>query len=388
MTPQIPFFFLHLRNGQATTSTTNFYQYSIPVNGNHYTLAQETLDSSGNALKQVFSGLFGLRGEVFSSYEHDILGGVHSGSRYVSNALEGLSYTGVEVSTDADKNISQILFTGVTSQPYSSYAYEYSYENGAWGGGGVVGQTYFYTNVEGPSYSSYEANLDGTGAVTSYVYSGFTVTATQLYSSLEYFYSGGVATGAYTGYVTNIQGQAWTGEVHEFNTSKQLVSRLFTGVTDQTSTSYEYDYANGDGVLTGSTYYFTNVAGQAYSSYQYGYTAANALALEVYNMNDGSHRIIGSDISQTIDSIYDDLTTGGGGTDIFNFTPFFGQATITDFASGTDQIQLATSEFANFTYVQAHSSVVDGNTVIAGSNGDSITLQGVTTLQESVVLFV
>ncbi len=378
-----------LINGvQATTSTTNFYQYSIPVNSNHYTLAQETLDSSGNALKQVFSGLFGLRGEVFSSYEHDFLGGVHSGSRYISNALEGLSYTGVEVSTDADKNISQILFTGVTSQPYSSYAYEYSYENGAWGGGGVVGQTYFYTNVEGPSYSSYEANLDGTGAVTSYVYSGFTVTATQLYSSLEYFYSGGVATGAYTGYVTNIQGQAWTGEVHEFNTSKQLVSRLFTGVTDQTSTSYEYDYANGDGVLTGSTYYFTNVAGQAYSSYQYGYTAANALALEVYNMNDGSHRIIGSDISQTIDSIYDDLTTGGGGTDIFNFTPFFGQATITDFASGTDQIQLATSEFANFTYVQAHSSVVDGNTVIAGSNGDSITLQGVTTLQESDFLFV
>jgi hypothetical protein len=374
---------------QTATSTTNFYQYSIPVNGNHYTLAQETLDSSGRALKQVFSGLFGIEGQVFSSYEHDFLGGVHSGSRYVSNVLEGRSYTGIKVSLDADNNISQLLFTGVTSQPYSSYAYQYSYENGAWGGGEVVGQTYFYTNVEGQSYQSYEANLDGTGAVASYVYSGYTVTATQLYSSLEYFYSGGSPTGAYTGYVDNIAGKAWTGEVHEFNTSGQLVSQLFTGVTDQTSTSYQYDYANGDGVLTGTTYYFTNVANQAYSSYQYGYTAANALALEVYNMYDGSHRIIGSTISQTIDSIYDDLTTGGGGADIFNFTPFFGQATITDFASGTDQIQLATSEFADFAYVQAHSSVVGGNTVISGSNGDSITLQGYTAaLQSSDFLFV
>jgi hypothetical protein len=373
---------------QTATSTTNFYQYSIPVNGNHYTLAQETLDSSGRALKQVFSGLFGVEGQLFSSYEHDFLGGVHSGSQYVTNALEGRPYTGIEISLDADNNISQFLFTGVTSQPYSSYAYDYSYENGAWGGGAVVGQTYFYTNVEGQSYQSYEANLDGAGAVTSYVYSGYTVTATQIYSSLEYFYSGGVATGAYTGYVTNIAGQGWTGEVHEFNTSGQLVSRLLTGVTDQTSTSYQYDFANGDGVLTGSTQYFTNVANQGYSSYQYGYTASQALALEVYNMNDGSHRIIGSGISQTIDSIYDDLTTGGGGTDIFNFTPFFGDATITDFTSGTDQIQLATSEFANFAYVQAHSSVSGGNTVIDGSNGDSITLQGITTLQESDFLFV
>lgn len=373
---------------QAITSTTTFYQYSVPVNGNHYTLAQETLDSSGRILQHVFSGLFGLEGEIFSSYEHDFMGGTYSGSKYVSNAIEGLAYTGLEISLDANDHISQVLHTGVTSQPYSSYAYDYSYENGAWGGGGVVAQTYSYTNIEGQSYLSYDVNLDASGALTSVVYSGYTVTTTQLYSSLEYFYSGGNLSGAYTGYVTNIEGKSWTGEVHEFNTAGQLVSQLFTGVTDQTSTSYEYDYANGNGVLTGTTFYFTNVANQAYSSYQYGYTASNALALETYNMNDGSHRIIGSDVSQTINSIYNDLTTGGGGADTFNFTPFFGQATVTDFTSGTDFIQLATSEFANFAYVQAHSSVVGGNTVIAGSNGDSITLNGLTTLQETDFLFV
>lgn len=376
-----------INGAQAITSTTNFYQYSTPVQGNHYTLAEETLDSSGRALKHVFSGLFGLEGQFFSSYEHDFMGGTYSGSTYVSNAIEGLAYTGLEISLDANDHISQILHTGVTSQPYSSYTYDYSYANGAWGGGGVVGQTYSYANVEGQSYLSYDVNLDASGALTSVVYSGYTVTATQLYSSLEYFYSGGSLSGAYTGYVTNIEGKSWTGEVHEFNTAGQLVSQLFTGVTDQTSTSYEYDYANGNGVLTGTTFYFTNVANQAYSSYQYGYTASNALALETYNMNDGSHRIIGSDISQTINSIYNDLTTGGGGADTFNFTPFFGQATITDFTSGTDHIQLATSEFADYAYVQAHSTVVGGNTVITGSNGDSITLQGVTTLQQSDFLF-
>jgi hypothetical protein len=373
-----------LINGvQATTSTTNFYQYSIPVNGNHYTLAQETLDSSGRALKQVFSGLFGVEGQIFSSYEHDFLGGVHSGSRYVTNALEGRSYAGIEISLDADNNISQFLFTGVTSQPYSSYGYDYSYDNGAWGGGALVGQTYFYTNVAGQSYSSYEVELDGSGNWTSATYSGYTVNGTQPYASLEYFYSGGVRTGAYNGYIDNIAGKNWTGEVHGFDASGQLIQQMYTGVTNQPYTSYENDYAGG--VLTGQKFYYTN---QGYSTYEVDLTSTGALALEIYNMNDGSHRIIGSTISQTIDSIYDDLTTGGGGADIFNFTPFFGQATITDFASGTDQIQLATSEFADFAYVQAHSSVVGGNTVISGSNGDSITLQGITTLQASDFLFV
>ncbi|MDB5487694.1 MAG: hypothetical protein JWQ58_1409 [Reyranella sp.] len=380
-------FFATIDGAQTVTSTTNFYQYSIPVNGNHYTLAEETLDSSGRALKQVFSGLFGLEGDVFSSYEHDFMGGVYSGSKYVSNDIEGLAYTGLEVRLDANDHISKLVSTGVTSQPYSSYEYDYSYDNGAWGGGGVVGQKFFYTNVEGQSYTSYEVELDGTGSPTSATYSGYTVTASQPYASLEYFYSGGSLSGAYNAYITNIAGQNWTGEEHDFNASKELVRQLFTGVNSQPYTSYENDYANGDGVLTGQKYYYTNVQSQAYSSYEYDLAQDTSnpqtlvQALEVYNMNDGSHRIIGSNISQTIESIYNDLTTGGGGADIFSYTPYFGQATITDFnTTEGDKISLSTSEFANYAYVQSHSAVVDGNTVITGSNGDILTLSGILAL--------
>ncbi len=382
-----------INGAQVITSTTNFYQYSIPLNGNHYTLAQETVDSSGQALTHVFSGLFGLEGQFFSSYEHDFMGGTYSGSKYVSNSIEGLAYTGLEISLDVNDHISQILHTGVTSQPYSSYTYNYSYENGAWGGGGVVAQTYSYTNVEGQSYLSYEVNLDASGGLTSIVYDGYSVTATQPYSSLEYFYSGGSLSGAYTGYVTNIEGKSWTGEVHEFNTAGQLVSQLFTGVTDQTSTSYEYDYANGNGVLTGTTFYFTNVVNQGYSSYEYGYTASNALALETYNMNDGSHRIIGSGISQTINSIYNDLTTGGGGADSFVYAPFFGTSAITDFnATEGDTITLSLSEFqgtvnhvflSGYAYAQATATSSSSGLVLNASNGDTLTLQGVQTLPDS-----
>ncbi|MBU8874540.1 hypothetical protein KQ910_12270 [Reyranella sp. MMS21-HV4-11] len=378
--------FATINGAQVITSTKNVYEYSTPVNGNHYTMAEETLDSSGRELRHVFSGLFGLEGQIFTSYQHDFLGGVHSGSKYASDKIEDQAFTKGEIWLDADSNVSKIIFGGVTSQPYSSYSYDYSYDNGAWGGGSVVAQTYFYTNVEGQPYWSYEVELDGAGSTTSITYSGYTVTATQPYASLEYFYSGGSLTGAYNGYIDNIAGKNWTGEVHGFDTSGQLVQQIFTGVTNQPYTSYENDYASG--VLSGQKFYYTNVQNQGYLTYEVDLTSTGALALEIYDMNDGSHRIIGSSISQTIDSIYNDLTTGGGGADVFSYTPFFGDATITDFTSGTDQISLSTSEFANFAYVQANSSVVGGNTVIDGSNGDSITLQGITTLQESDFLFV
>ncbi len=370
--------FAMINGAQVVTATKNFYQYITPVSGNHYTLAEETLDSSGRVTRHFFSGLYGAVGEVFSSYEHDFLGGTLSGSKYFKTGIQGQPYTSAEIDLNASGDAVRVAVTGITSQAYSSYENDYAYANGAWGGGGVVGQKYFYTNIEGQSYTAREVDLDATGAITSVTYSGYTVTGTQPYSSLEYLYAGGTATGAYNAYVTNIAGQNWTGEEHDFNTAGQLVRQLFTGVTDQTSTAYEYDYANGNGVLTGQKFYYTNVQNQGYSTYEYDYTAASALALEIYNMNDGSHRIIGTSISQTIDSIFDDLTTGGGGADTFAYTPYFGQATITDFTSGTDLISLPSSEFADFAYVQSHTQI-GGSTVITGTNGDTLTLQNFTT---------
>lgn len=106
-------------------------------------------------------------------------------------------------------------------------------------------------------------------------------------------------------------------------------------------------------------------------------------ALTIHNNNDGSHTITGTSIDQTINSIFNDTTTGGGGADLFAYTPFFGQATITDYGND-DKISLPTSEFVDYAYVQAHSSVQSGNLVLtAQSSGDKLILNGVTTLPTS-----
>ena len=369
---------------QTTTATKTYYEYSTPVAGNQYTLADETLDSSGRILKHTFSGLYGAVSDYFSSYEEDFLGGVFSGGKGVLAPIEGAPYTGGEIDVDANKNVSRVLATGITSQPYSSYENDYSYANGAYANGNLVGQKYYYTNVEGQSYTSYEVDLDATGAITSITYDGYKVSNIQPYATLEYFYSGGTRTGAYNAYITNIAGKTWTGEEHDFNTSGQLVRQVFTGVTDQTSTSYEFDYANGDGVLTGQKFYYTNVPNQGYSSYESDFVVTGSQAtqaLAIYNMNGGGHTIQGMlSTPQTIDSIYNDITTGGTGADTFAYTPFFGQATITDFTSGTDKIQLPTLEFANYAYLQSNNQLVGGNLMLTGSNGDTLTLQGVNAL--------
>ncbi len=375
---------------QTIVATGSHYQYSTPQAGTNYTDLVDKWDTSTTPqlLKQVFSGLSGPESHFFSSYEYDYLGGVLSGSTYVLAPVAGQAYTGGAIYLDGDNNLSKIVVTGITSQAYSSYEYDFAYANGAYGGGAVVGQKYYFTNIEGQSYTTREVDLDASGSATKIIYSGYTVTGTQPYSSAEYDYSGGSLTGG-KAYVTNIAGQDWTGEVHEFNAAGQLVSHLFTGVTNQTSTSYEFEYANGDGVLTGQNFFFTNVVNQGYSSYEYNYDAANTLTLAIYNMNDGGHVINGQGISQTIDSIYNDTMTGGGGSDTFAFTPYFGQATITDFTAADDKISLPTSEFASYAYLQAHNTVVGGNLVMTGTNGDTVTLQGVHALPgQSDFLFV
>lgn len=374
-------FYEMIGGAQAVVATGSQYQYTTPQPGTNYTDLVDEWDTSTTPrlLKQVFTGLSGPESTFFSSYEYDYLGGVLSSSKYVLAPVTGQPFTGGEIHLDGHGNLSKLVATGITSEAYSSFEYDYTYANGAYGGGAVVGQKYYFTNIEGQTYTTREVDLDASGNTTKIIYSGYTVTTNQLYSALEYDYSDGSQTGS-KGYITNIAGQDWTGEVHSYNAAGKLVSQLFNGVTNQTSTSYEFEYANGDGVLTGQNFYFTNVANHGYSSYEYQYNASNVLTLVIYNMNDGGHVIHGKGISQTIDSIYDDTMTGGGGSDTFAFTPYFGQAIITDFIAADDKISLPDSEFADYAHVQSNSAVVAGNMVITGTNGDTLTLQGVTTL--------
>ncbi len=376
-------FFAMINNEQVVIANGTYYQYANAASGHELYGPGGEVGHFNHArlLKQVFSGLSGPESTFFSSYEYHYLGGVLSGSKYVLAPVTGQPYT-------AARSISTATATFPRSSPPGSPARPIRLTNmtmpmptapmaaAAWSG-----KKYYFTNIEGQAYTTREVDLDASGIATKVVYSGYTVTGNQPYSSLEYDYSGGNLTGS-KGYVTNISGN-WTGEVHEFNAMGQLVSQLYTGVTNQTSTSYEFEYANGDGVLTGKNFYFTDIVNQGYSSYEYSYDGGNTLTLATYNMNDGGHFLNGQGISQTINSIYNDTMTGGGGSDTFAFTPYFGQAIITDFSAADDIISLPGSEFAGYTYVQNNSTLVAGNMVITGTNGDTLTLQGVTTLPGS-----
>ena len=135
----------------------------------------------------------------------------------------------------------------------------------------------------------------------------------------------------------------------------------FTGVAGQPYTAYEYDYVNN--VLVGSKYFYTNVLNQAYSSYETDLDATGAVALQVLNNTDGTHRIVWFQNDLTIGSISNDVITGGGSAETFAIKPLSGNETITDFyqymtGTGHDTIQLAAGEYSNFATLLQNASVL------------------------------
>jgi len=168
----------------------------------------------------------------------------------------------------------------------------------------------------------------------------------------------------------------------DLNAQGNLVKRGFSGVVGQPYTAYEYDYVSGNGILSGSKYFYTNIPNQDYSSYETDLDATGAVSLQIFNNNDGTHRIIGFQDNLTIKSVYSDYTTGGGSNETFVYTPNFGNATVTDFAgTGHDSFVLPKSEFADFNSLLAQTQMSGGNAVStsANGNGDHLTLLGVTT---------
>jgi serralysin len=77
-----------------------------------------------------------------------------------------------------------------------------------------------------------------------------------------------------------------------------------------------------------------------------------------------------------------DTLTGGYGNDTFVFTRTngvvdFGNDTVSDFAAGTDHLQIDHAVFGNFGDVQQHMQQVGGDVVITYDANNSITLHGV-----------
>jgi VCBS repeat-containing protein len=75
----------------------------------------------------------------------------------------------------------------------------------------------------------------------------------------------------------------------------------------------------------------------------------------------------------------DDLLTGGGGLDVYAFTANWGHDTITDFVRGEDRLDFSE---AGLTFADLNITSSGGDTLIS-SLGDSVTLQGVSTISES-----
>ena len=156
---------------------------------------------------------------------------------------------------------------------------------------------------------------------------------------------------------------------------------------------------------------YTNVTGQTYSSYENVYNSAGTIVAEAYdNVNhSGSLTLLGSGLTVTSGSGTESLTVGadtfalnphsvetitatGTTSDVFVYTPSFGQETINGFAAagaGHDVLHFNASSFsyltpgmtqaADLAAVLGHATqTAAGNTVIADSFGDTLTLNAVT----------
>jgi VCBS repeat-containing protein len=83
-----------------------------------------------------------------------------------------------------------------------------------------------------------------------------------------------------------------------------------------------------------------------------------------------------------------DYLVGGADADTFKFAAGFGHDTVADFHSGEDVIEIASSVFANFNDLVAHSVSNQTETVITVDDSNSITLKNVTSLQSADFHFV
>ena len=376
------------------TGATYFY---TDVTGQAYTGYETSFDGSNRLTGHSFTGV---SGQPYYVYEYDYAAGYATalpnngliGQKYFFANVQGQPYTAYEHDLNAAGLTTRLYYSGITGQLYSSYENDYVVNST---GNHFVGQKYFTTDIVGQNYTGHEQHLDVNGHLIKDVFTGGLITGSQVYTSWEYDYANGG--GSLTGqkyFQTGIAGQAYTDYEVGLNAAGQKIEEVWSGYVGTEYNALEHDYANGDGVVTGIKKYFTNVQNHEYSSYEIDYAVSGGVnateALVIRNNNDGSHTIHGLlATAQTIDSIFNDITTGGTGADTFAYTAFFGQASITDFTSADDTISLPTSEFANYAYLQGHNTVGGGNTVITGTNGDTLTLTGIGALPgQSDFLFV
>ena len=409
-----------------TSSATAPFDLITGITGSPYTSQEKTFNSAGIRVGRTYFNYDGsvytagtverlpdgnvgylnatgtaFEGQSYTSYESyfssDQDEALYEGTTTNYTGISGQSYTGLSVSVDPYDRLKSQVFTGVRFQPFSSYEYDYvggvyagaqydftdvprgatysSYETDYNFANVLVGEKFFFTNIQGQSYTGEQEDFDANGDLSEVLLTGVT---DQAYTSLEEDYSAGV----YEGYKAfySITGRNYTGEEVDVSASNVITGVAYTGLTGAPYSSVQETYANG--ALTSTTNDFTDQSGQDYYAYQVTKGANGDPLQEIVDNDDGSHSIVGYQSNQTFYSIGDDNFTGGGANETFVFQPVYGHDTINDFISylagtGHDTISLSTSEFANVSAVLNATQDVDGSAVITAPNGDTITLVNV-----------
>jgi uncharacterized repeat protein (TIGR03803 family) len=96
-----------------------------------------------------------------------------------------------------------------------------------------------------------------------------------------------------------------------------------------------------------------------------------------YWANPANKALVGASGDDVFIGSKGDTLTGGGGHNHFVMNSGFGNQTVTNFRSGSDQLWFDHTLFGNAAQVMAHTLQSGGNTVITDAAGDQLVLQGV-----------
>ena len=189
-------------------------------------------------------------GQAYSSYEQLFDDGVFSGTNYFFTNVTGESYSSYEYDYSAGNVLigSKFDYTGITGQPYTGEVVDYN-------GAGLLTSATF-TGLTGAPYSAYQYDYVG-GVFSGSQFTFTTVPARATYSSYETDYN---QAGQFTGdsfFFTNIQGQSYTGEEEDFDANGALSGVLLTGIADQAYSSLKLDYSVG--AYEGYQAYYTGI---------------------------------------------------------------------------------------------------------------------------------
>jgi YD repeat-containing protein len=109
-------------------------------------------------------------GATYTSYETNYSNaGAFTGDQFFYDNLTGQTYAGEEEDFGANGKLARVVLTGVTDQAYSSLEEDYS-------AGTYEGYKAYYTGITGETYANEEVDVSASNQIEKVVYSGMTST--------------------------------------------------------------------------------------------------------------------------------------------------------------------------------------------------------------------